>query len=142
MPEPVRRKIFLKVYFSKSQFFIPGITLEEAKQILNIDKLDPNEVQKQYDHLFSVNDKSKGGSFYLQSKVFRAKERIDDELKEVLKAKNKQNEAEAKEKSSGEWCLIISAFLLNIDCLPIFPACVIEMNTVRRTTFMGNYKSV
>lgn len=28
-----------------------------------------------------MNDKSKGGSFYLQSKVFRAKERIDYEIK-------------------------------------------------------------
>lgn len=28
-----------------------------------------------------MNDKSKGGSFYLQSKVFRAKERLDEELK-------------------------------------------------------------
>lgn len=58
-----------------------GITLEEAQQILNVSKLDPEEIQKNYDHLFSVNDKSKGGSFYLQSKVFRAKERIDQELK-------------------------------------------------------------
>ncbi|EGK96712.1 mitochondrial import inner membrane translocase subunit Tim16 [Anopheles arabiensis] len=60
-----------------------GMTLEEAQQILNVTKLDPEEVQKNYDHLFSVNDKSKGGSFYLQSKVFRAKERIDQELKEA-----------------------------------------------------------
>jgi mitochondrial import inner membrane translocase subunit TIM16 len=28
-----------------------------------------------------MNDKAKGGSFYLQSKVFRAKERLDEELK-------------------------------------------------------------
>ncbi|XP_068619582.1 mitochondrial import inner membrane translocase subunit Tim16 [Battus philenor] len=58
-----------------------GLTLEEAMQILNIDKLDPEKVKKNYDHLFNVNDKSKGGSFYLQSKIVRAKERIDVELK-------------------------------------------------------------
>lgn len=59
-----------------------GMTLEEAQQILNVTKLDPQEIQKNYEHLFQVNDKSKGGSFYLQSKVFRAKERIDQELKQ------------------------------------------------------------
>jgi len=58
-----------------------GMTLEEAQQILNVSKLEPEEVQKSYEHLFNVNDKAKGGSFYLQSKVFRAKERIDQELK-------------------------------------------------------------
>lgn len=57
------------------------MTLEEAKQILNIDTLEAEKVAKNYEHLFSVNDKSKGGSFYLQSKVYRAKERIDQELK-------------------------------------------------------------
>lgn len=43
--------------------------------------LDPEEIKKNYEHLFAVNEKSKGGSFYLQSKVFRAKERLDEELK-------------------------------------------------------------
>lgn len=59
------------------------MTLEEAHQILNVDKLDPEEINKSYEHLFAVNDKAKGGSFYLQSKVFRAKERLDEELKSV-----------------------------------------------------------
>lgn len=59
------------------------MTLEEAQQILNVEKIDPEEVQKSYEHLFEMNDKAKGGSFYLQSKVFRAKERIDEEQKGV-----------------------------------------------------------
>ena len=43
---------------------------QEAKQILNIsDVKDRESVVKNYEHLFGVNDKSKGGSFYLQSKV-------------------------------------------------------------------------
>ena len=46
-----------------------GMTLDEAQQILNIDKLDSEAVQKNYEHLFEVNDKAKGGSFYIQSKV-------------------------------------------------------------------------
>ncbi|KAL0868336.1 hypothetical protein ABMA27_007856 [Loxostege sticticalis] len=59
-----------------------GVTLEEAMQILNIDKLEPEKIQKNYEHLFTVNDKAKGGSFYLQSKIVRAKERIDAEFKQ------------------------------------------------------------
>ncbi|KAM7151385.1 mitochondrial import inner membrane translocase subunit TIM16 [Macrochelys suwanniensis] len=60
---------------------ISGISLQEAQQILNISKLSPEDIQKNYDHLFKVNDKSVGGSFYLQSKVVRAKERLDEELR-------------------------------------------------------------
>ncbi|CAG4959536.1 unnamed protein product [Colias eurytheme] len=59
-----------------------GLTLEEAMQILNIEKLDPEKIKNNYEHLFNVNDKSKGGSFYLQSKIVRAKERIDTEFKD------------------------------------------------------------
>ncbi|XP_017466879.1 PREDICTED: mitochondrial import inner membrane translocase subunit Tim16 [Rhagoletis zephyria] len=70
-----------------------GMTLEEAKQILNLDDLnDLERIVKNYEHLFSVNEKSNGGSFYLQSKVFRAKERIDQELKHQMDAaRSKQN---------------------------------------------------
>ncbi|XP_069875784.1 coronin-7-like [Dipodomys merriami] len=60
---------------------LSGLSLQEAQQILNISKLNPEEVQKNYEHLFKVNDKSVGGSFYLQSKVVRAKERLDEELR-------------------------------------------------------------
>lgn len=69
------------------------MTLEEAQQILNTDKLDPEEIQKNYEHLFAVNDKAKSGSFYLQSKVFRAKERIDEELKGIQKELDDKKEA-------------------------------------------------
>ena len=43
--------------------------LKEAKQILNVNELDPEVIKQRYDHLFSINDKTKGGSFYIQSKV-------------------------------------------------------------------------
>lgn len=47
-----------------------GISLEEAMQILNVKKdLKSEEIEKNYKHLFEVNQKEKGGSFYLQSKV-------------------------------------------------------------------------
>ncbi|KAL6476309.1 hypothetical protein MHYP_G00148080 [Metynnis hypsauchen] len=57
-----------------------GMTVQEAQQILNVSTLKPEEIQKNYEHLFKVNDKAAGGSFYLQSKVVRAKERLDEEL--------------------------------------------------------------
>lgn len=75
------------------------MTLEEAKQILNVNDLkDIEQITKNYEHLFAVNEKSKGGSFYIQSKVFRAKERIDHELKEALKAQ--QGKQKRQEDSS------------------------------------------
>ncbi|XP_022114773.1 mitochondrial import inner membrane translocase subunit Tim16 [Pieris rapae] len=58
-----------------------GLTLEEAMQILNLEKIDSEKLNKNFEHLFSVNDKAKGGSFYLQSKIVRAKERLDTEIK-------------------------------------------------------------
>ncbi|XP_054725756.1 mitochondrial import inner membrane translocase subunit Tim16 [Anastrepha obliqua] len=71
-----------------------GMTLEEAKQILNVDDLkDLEKIVKNYEHLFAVNDKAKGGSFYLQSKVFRAKERIDTELKQQMDAARAKKDA-------------------------------------------------
>jgi len=46
--------------------------MQEAKQILHVDNIsDLEAVTKKYNHLFAVNDKAKGGSFYLQSKVSR-----------------------------------------------------------------------
>ena len=46
-----------------------GLTVDEAKEILNVSALTREEIDKNYEHLFAVNDKSKGGSLYLQSKV-------------------------------------------------------------------------
>lgn len=61
-----------------------GISLEEALQILNVERVDQIEaIERNYKHLMEVNDRSKGGSFYIQSKIVRAKERIDEEIKNV-----------------------------------------------------------
>lgn len=63
-----------------------GLSLEEAKQILNVSNLsDKEEVLKKYDNLFKANEKR---SFYLQSKVVRAKERIDLELANTGKSES------------------------------------------------------
>ncbi|XP_036408140.1 mitochondrial import inner membrane translocase subunit tim16-like isoform X2 [Megalops cyprinoides] len=74
---------------------ISGMTLQEAQQILNVSTLTPEEIQKNYEHLFKVNDKSVGGSFYLQSKVVRAKERLDEEL--VIQKQDKPPEQQQPE---------------------------------------------
>ncbi|EFN83007.1 mitochondrial import inner membrane translocase subunit Tim16 [Harpegnathos saltator] len=59
-----------------------GISLEEALRILNAERTDQTElIEQNYKYLMEANDRSKGGSFYLQSKVVRAKERIDEEMK-------------------------------------------------------------
>ncbi|XP_058537097.1 mitochondrial import inner membrane translocase subunit TIM16 isoform X1 [Ochotona princeps] len=72
---------------------LSGLSLQEAQQILNVSKLSPEEIQKNYEHLFKVNDKSVGGSFYLQSKVVRAKERLDEELR--IKAQEDRERGQA-----------------------------------------------
>lgn len=55
--------------------------------------LNREEINKKYEHLFKVNEKENGGTIYLQSKVFRAKERIDAELsKDEIEAPNKEKE--------------------------------------------------
>ncbi|KAL1502421.1 hypothetical protein ABEB36_007562 [Hypothenemus hampei] len=54
-----------------------GLTLDEAKQILNISKLTKEEIEEKYSSLFKANEKT---SIYLQSKIVRAKERLDHEL--------------------------------------------------------------
>eukprot|EP00887_Chlorella_sp_A99_P001118 scaffold14.g1118.t1 len=57
------------------------LTLQEAQMILGIESgATWEEIVKKYDHLFEANQKS--GSFYLQSKVYRAKERLEQEFKE------------------------------------------------------------
>ena len=38
-----------------------------------MDTLNEAEIEKNYKHLFEVNDRSKGGSLYLQSKVSKKK---------------------------------------------------------------------
>lgn len=72
-----------------------GLSLEEAKQILNVSSLDKKEIEERYERLFSSNEKAKGGSFYIQSKVVRAKERLDLELENLAKAQQKPEGSES-----------------------------------------------
>eukprot|EP00800_Vazella_pourtalesii_P007256 TRINITY_DN19658_c0_g1_i1.p1 TRINITY_DN19658_c0_g1~~TRINITY_DN19658_c0_g1_i1.p1 ORF type:complete len:113 (+),score=2.74 TRINITY_DN19658_c0_g1_i1:54-392(+) len=64
----------------RSSDVLLGISLKESKQILNLQSLNPEELERNFNYLFKINDKNNGGSFYIQSKVFRAKERIELEV--------------------------------------------------------------
>ncbi|KAI8910648.1 Pam16-domain-containing protein [Powellomyces hirtus] len=69
-----------------------GISVEEAAQILNVERTaSMEEISKSYEHLFKQNNPKEGGSFYLQSKVYRAKERLDMELKRREEAEATKN---------------------------------------------------
>lgn len=75
-----------------------GITLDEASKILDIEprKLTLDDIEKKYNYLFEVNAKEKGGSFYIQSKVFRAMERLKNELEAAEATRKEQEEAKSK----------------------------------------------
>ncbi len=54
----------------------------QALEVLNIEKgaATAKLVKEQYEKFYNLNDPTKGGSFYLQSKIFRAQESIFEEL--------------------------------------------------------------
>jgi import inner membrane translocase subunit TIM16 len=65
-----------------------GLTLEEACKILNVKppqkgQANMEDVLDRFKKLFDVNDPKKGGSFYLQSKILRARERIESEIRQA-----------------------------------------------------------
>lgn len=65
-----------------------GLTLDEACKILNVKPPQAGEanidhVTERFKKLFDLNDPKKGGSFYLQSKILRARERIEMEVREA-----------------------------------------------------------
>lgn len=75
-----------------------GLTLDEACRILNVKppqegKIELEGVMERFKRLFDSNDPKKGGSFYLQSKVLRARERIESEVRE----------REEREQGGKEW---------------------------------------
>lgn len=58
------------------------MTVQEAQLILGVDaSASWGELVRRYKHLFEQNQKY--GSFYLQSKVYRAKERLEEEYEKA-----------------------------------------------------------
>ena len=69
-------------------FSSAGLTLDEACRILNVSppragQADLTKIHEQFKRLFDMNEPKRGGSFYLQSKVLRARERIELEVREA-----------------------------------------------------------
>ena len=65
-----------------------GLTLDEACRILNVKPpqngvIDETMLMERFKKLYDVNEPGKGGSFHLQSKILRAKERIESEVREA-----------------------------------------------------------
>ena len=53
--------------------------VDEAKQILNLEdvsKLDEKTIEETFKKMYDLNSPDTGGSFYLQSKIYRAKEAL------------------------------------------------------------------
>jgi len=77
---------------------------DEALAVLNLVEakggggVDLEAVQKQYDKYFAANAVEKGGSFYLQSKIYRAKEMLD----EFIHEKRAEEEAKKNEASNND----------------------------------------
>ncbi|KAJ2806684.1 mitochondrial import inner membrane translocase subunit TIM16 [Coemansia helicoidea] len=84
-----------------------GITVDESQKILNLKELDSKEeLAAKFEHLFEANDPKKGGSFYVQSKIIRARERIEMHwAQEKLKAEHPEqpeHPAEPQQKSNSD----------------------------------------
>ena len=65
-----------------------GLTLDEACKILNVKPpqggvTNMEHVMERFKRLYDLNEPKKGGSFYLQSKILRARERIEMEVREA-----------------------------------------------------------
>ena len=85
------------------------MTREESIRILGIestindikDDIDPKVVMDRFEELFSKNDPEKGGSFYLQSKIYFAKEFLMQDHPAELNI-SKFNPAEGADESDEE----------------------------------------
>ncbi|KAK4452673.1 Pam16-domain-containing protein [Podospora aff. communis PSN243] len=77
-----------------------GMTLDEACKILNVKPptgtpAEMEEVMARFKKLFDANEPKNGGSFYLQSKILRARERLEADMRP--KMDKLAQEAEVKE---------------------------------------------
>jgi mitochondrial import inner membrane translocase subunit TIM16 len=72
---------------STSAFIRKEMSLREAQDILAFPNKPKSlqELNERYEKYFTVNDPKKGGSFYIQSKIYRAKEALEKEMKSESK---------------------------------------------------------
>jgi len=89
-----------KAESSGGLFSSKRMAVDEALMVLNLTdmkssngEMDPVLVQKQYEKYFEANAVTdKGGSFYIQSKIYRAKESLDEFIKEKRIEEQKQRQ--------------------------------------------------
>jgi len=82
------------------------MAVEEALQILNVKRSDVNaqnagKLREVYQKMFTANDPKGGGSFYLQSKVYRAREVLEEEFNIIISARRGQAYLQAND--PGTW---------------------------------------
>ena len=87
---------------AKNNIAASGLTLDEACKILNVKppmggKTNLDNVHARFKKLYDINEPRKGGSFYLQSKILRARERIELEVREA------ERKAAAEEELKAGW---------------------------------------
>jgi hypothetical protein len=60
------------------------MAVPEARMVLNLKEAEYTkvDVEKTFEKMFLSNDVEKGGSFYLQSKIYRARESLLEEMGE------------------------------------------------------------
>mmetsp|Transcript_24408 Transcript_24408/g.40472 ORF Transcript_24408/g.40472 Transcript_24408/m.40472 type:complete len:140 (+) Transcript_24408:487-906(+) len=76
----------------------------EALMILNLVEKEATAeaVEKQFERYFAANAVENGGSFYLQSKIYRAKEMLDDYLKEKRMEEKEADASKANDETKNE----------------------------------------
>eukprot|EP00536_Pseudo-nitzschia_multiseries_P006010 jgi/Psemu1/192121/e_gw1.123.73.1 len=88
------RKAGVDAQEAAAPVFGKTISRSEALMVLNLTEeqvqADPEVVRQQFEKYFEANDVSKGGSFYLQSKIYRAHELLAEFQKD------QQQEASSK----------------------------------------------
>lgn len=82
---------------SGSAFSSSNITMDEACKILHVGpgkmgNIELEQVTERFKRLFDLNDPQKGGSFYLQSKILRARERIEREIQSHQRQAEREKE--------------------------------------------------
>ena len=87
----------------KTVRMLKGLTVIEAESILGIEsKVGLVQIIEKADRMYANNDKEKGGSIYIQSKVLNAKDCLEMHLGEVEEdAKAAEAAARAEEEESG-----------------------------------------
>lgn len=85
--------------FSFSNLVSSPMTREEALKILNLkeDEASPEKIMEKFDKYLEANDPLKGGSFYIQNKVYYAKELLMEKFPNYKKKTEEPNKEETKE---------------------------------------------